>query len=101
MRTLAICALGALALGAAATAHAAGGPVVGVDGGAGVVSLDGFTRYVTLHGSNRATAVAELSLPGGEVQVQRGMRGYYLIPAVAYDGSGGGLSGDGKTLVLV
>src|SRR5438876_2150967 len=101
MRKLALAAMSALVLAAASTAHGAGGPVIGIDGGAGVTSLDGSTRYFTLHGVSADTEIARLAVLPGEVIGQGRLGGYYQSPAVAYDGSTGGLSADGGTLVLI
>jgi hypothetical protein len=38
---------------------------------------------------------------GGAVRSSRALRGFYGVPLVAYDGTAGGLSRDGKQLVLV
>lgn len=56
-------------------------------------------RYVTL-GTDRATVVAAVQVRGGRVVRSNVVRGFYGIPLVAYDGTAGGLSGDGSSLVL-
>lgn len=82
-------------------AQADGLPVLGVDAGATGVAIPGAPdRYVTIPaGSN--TALARVSQNGGRILASRILRGTFTIPAVAYDGSAGGLSGDGQTLVLI
>ena len=90
----------ALLLAAPAAAAADGLPVVGVDGSAGVVSSDGQYRYVTLAGE-RNTTVARIHVSDGSVARHRSIRGYFMVPAVAYDRSTSGLSADGRTLVLI
>jgi hypothetical protein len=95
--TLLACA--ALAL-AAASAAADGLPVV-VDGSSGVVSSDGASRFVTLAVGARHTVIERLKLHTGEVARYRTLPGSWSIPAVAYDGTGSGLSSDGRTLVVI
>jgi hypothetical protein len=96
MRLLLVVVLAALA---AAPALADGLPVLGVDvGNVGVASPA--ARYVTLP-AGRDTMLARVRVDGGQVQLSRLVRGRLTIPAVAYDGSAGGLSADGRTLVLI
>ena len=96
-------ALAAAALvGAAAPGSARGDglPVLGVDvGNTGVATSDG-ARYVTM-ATGGTTVVARVAEAGGRVLVWRAFPGTFTIPAVAYDGSAGGLSADGKTLALI
>jgi hypothetical protein len=94
---LAIAGLG----GAAAYARAdGGGPSPGISiGWDGIVAPNGKVRYVTLS-SGRNTVVAVVSIHGGRVLRFGWLRGSYGVPLVAYDGSTGGLSHDGTTLVL-
>jgi hypothetical protein len=74
--------------------------VLGVDvGTSGVVTTDG-ARYVTM-ASGGNTVVARVAQTGGRVLMWRAFPGTFTIPAVAYDGSAGGLSADGKTLALI
>jgi hypothetical protein len=74
-----------------------GGPSPGArDGYPGVLGADG-VRYVTSYLEGSSTVQARR---GDRVLRSRIFRGYYGIPLVAYDGSTGGLSGDGRTLVL-
>ena len=84
-----------------APARADGLPVLGIDvGSAGVASSSDGTRYVTIPGGKR-TIVEQIAQHGGQVLASRSLRGTFTIPAVAYDGSAGGLSADGTTLVLI
>src|SRR5690242_3664154 len=85
----------------APNAEADGLPVLGVDAGpTGVTTAGGRDRYVTIPaGSN--TVLARVSRDNGRILASRLLRGAFTIPAVAYDGSAGGLSGDGRTLVLI
>ena len=81
-------------------ARADGLPVLGVDvGNSGVATADG-ARYVTM-ASGGSTVVARVAQTGGRVLSWRAFPGTFTIPAVAYDGSAGGLSADGKTLALI
>jgi hypothetical protein len=56
-------------------------------------------RFVTL-GTERSTIVAAIRINGGRVVRSWTLRGFYGVPLVAYDGTAGGLSGDGRSLVL-
>jgi hypothetical protein len=85
----------------AASAHADGLPVLGVDVGAvGVTTPTDAARYVTLPAA-AGTVVARVQKDGGQLLASRPVRGSFTIPAVAYDGSASGLSADGRTLVLI
>jgi MYXO-CTERM domain-containing protein len=85
----------------AVDARADGLPVLGVDvGGVGVVTPAGDARYVTLPAGPN-TVLARVNPAGGRVLASRILPGVFTIPAVAYDGSAGGLSGNGRTLVLI
>ena len=87
--------------GTAAPAAADGLPVVSVDAGpTGIPSPDGAARYVTMP-AGADTVVARTEQRGGRIQASALVRGGFTIPAVAYDGSAGGLSADGRTLVLI
>jgi DNA-binding beta-propeller fold protein YncE len=91
--------LAAAAVGAA-SARADGLPVLGIDvGSVGVVSPSGF-RYVTVP-AGPSTVVARVDAHSGRILRYRLLRGWFTIPAVAYDGSASGLSADGRTLVLI
>src|SRR6266545_3956026 len=82
-------------------AHADGLPVLGIAvGSVGVATPVGDARYVTLPaGAN--TVLARVNPAGGRVLASRLLPGVFTIPAVAYDGSSSGLSGNGQTLVLI
>jgi len=89
-----------LAAVAPAAARADGLPVLGIDvGSTGVVSSDG-GRYVTIPAGSK-TIVVRVAQHGGQVLAWRSLPGTFTIPAVAYDGSAGGLSADGTTLALI
>jgi hypothetical protein len=84
-----------------AVAHADGLPVLGIDvGSSGVSPGPEGARYVTIPAGNR-TIVERVAQDGGQVLGWRSLPGTFTIPAVAYDGSAGGLSADGTTLVLI
>ncbi len=106
-RTLVWAAIVASAGVAGTGARADGLPVLGVDvGSVGVVSGAGDARYVTLPAGltpqgRRLTAVARVSPYDGRVNRSTLLPGNFTIPAVAYDSSASGLSGDGRTLVLI
>ena len=90
----------AFALALPASAVADGLPVEGVDGNDGVVSADGAYRYVTFAGTH-SSIVARIHVDGGQVARRRILRGSFMVPAVAADGSAGGLSADERALVLI
>src|SRR5205814_7808737 len=85
----------------AESAGADGRPVLGVDaGGTGVAARSGDARYVTVP-AKRDTLVARVNPHGGRILASTLVGGRFTIPVVAYDGSAGGLSADGRTLVLI
>jgi len=100
MRTLAL-ALASLALLATAAAAAAdGGPSPGVVAGwDGVLAPSGAVRYVALIGGP-TTTLAVVQVNRGRVVRSSWLRGGYGVPLVAFDGTAGGISADGSTLVL-
>lgn len=84
-----------------AAAKADGLPVLGLDvGPTGVATPSGEARYVTLP-ARGATVVARVRRSGGQILNSATLPGNFTIPAVAYDGSAGGLSADGRELVLI
>jgi hypothetical protein len=96
-----------LTLGGIALAIVAGPPTAAADGlpvpgvitpSGGVPGVDG-TRYVT-HTKHGATTIRELG--GGDAVLHSAtVPGSFTVPAVALDGSPGGLSADGSTLALI
>lgn len=93
-------ALAALAA-APATARGDGLPVGSIDAGpAGVTVPGAAARYVTLP-TGRNTIVARIRRDGGTVVASQFVPGVFTVPAVALDGTPGGLSADGRTLVLI
>ena len=84
-----------------AAAYSDGLPVLGIDvGSTGVASSSDASRYITIPAASR-TIVARVAQHGGQILAWRSLRGTFTIPAVAYDGSAGGLSADGTILVLI
>ena len=76
------------------------GPSPGVAfGSPGVLSRDGKLRYVALRAGG-GTLVEAVTTRGGTVRRSRFLRGAFGIPLVAYDGSTGGLSRNGRRLVV-
>jgi hypothetical protein len=99
-RTLALAAV----LGAAWAAVAAadgGGPSPGPSwGGPGKVDSARGLRYVALNVGTSGTLIESVRLSDGVVMRWISLRGMLGIPMVAWDGSMGGLSRDGRHLVL-
>ncbi|HEU5206265.1 MAG TPA: hypothetical protein VFT94_01530 [Gaiellaceae bacterium] len=94
----------ALFLAAAVTAVAAkgdGSPYTPglVQGAEGVVSPDHRIRFVTL-ATAESTVVAAIRVRTGRVVRSNVLRGFYGVPIVAWDNSTGGVSADGRTLVV-
>ncbi len=82
-------------------AGADGLPVLGMDvGGTGVVNASRTARLITLPAGDN-TVVARVRVRNGTVLASTTVPGTFTIPAVAYDGTPAGLSGDGRTLVLI
>jgi len=81
-------------------ALADGLPILGVDASRTGLTDSSGSRYVTL-AADGETVVARTEVRGGEISTSRVIDGRFTIPAVAYDASPSGLSGDGRTLVLV
>lgn len=69
---------------------------------AGVAVAGSPYRYVAIHPRlhGAPTVVARIDRDGGRLRRWWYLRGDFQVPAVAYDGSAGGLSADGGTLVL-
>lgn len=60
---------------------------------------DSGVRFVAF-GMPKSTIVAAVRARDGHVLQSKVVRGFYGVPLVAYDGTSGGLSGDGKSLAL-
>lgn len=89
----------AVAVVAAGSAAGAGPSPGVVFGSPGVVSHDGNVRYLTLRAGG-GTLVEAVATRSGVVRRSRFLRGRFGIPLVAYDNSTGGLSRDGRRLVV-
>jgi hypothetical protein len=97
---IAAAAIGVATAWAAAEAAGDGGPSPGVmQGGGGVVSSTGKVRYVALPAES-TTIVETVRVRGGAVWNFRIVKGHYGIPYVTNRGDAGGLSRDGRLLVL-
>jgi hypothetical protein len=97
----AIAALTAAAAVTAGTAAADGLPIGNVEiGKSGVSTPEQPLRFVALRAGPK-TLVASVEQDGGRVVSTRLLDGRFTVPAVALDGSPGGLSADGQTLVLI
>ena len=92
-------ALAALAFAPVAVADGGPSPQA-LEGGAGVTAPSGDVRYVTVP-AGRLTTLEAIETYGGTIGNAVSFRGGWGIPAVAFDGTAGGLSSDGSTLVLV
>jgi len=65
----------------------------------GVGAQNGGVRFVAF-GMPKSTIVASVRARDGRVVRSTVLRGFYGVPLVSYDGTAGGLSGDGKSLAL-
>jgi len=95
--------LGLLVAGVSVLVEAASGagPSPGVAfGSPGVVSRDGKVRYVAMQAGRSGTLVESITTRGGTVRHARFLKGRFGVPLVAYDRSTGGLSHDGRRLVV-
>ncbi len=100
-RSLAGAAVAALAFAISAGPAAADGlPLPVEESPSGVVSADGASRYLTVTLGGR-TAILAQRTETGDVARRTELAGRFGIPLVAYDSTAGGLSGDGRTLVLI
>jgi hypothetical protein len=70
-----------------------------VYGWAGVEAGSSGVHYVAF-GMPKSTIVAAVRARDGRVLRSRVVTGFFGVPLVAYDGTSGGLSGDGRSLVL-
>jgi hypothetical protein len=98
--TLALAAVFATAAALADGANAQKGVLgSGADPSTGVVDPDSGYRYTAING-RAGTLVAKLATDGGAIERYVQLDRRLVVPAVAWDGSAGGLSDDGETLVL-
>jgi hypothetical protein len=94
-------ALSLLLLALPATASAAGGPVAGLSaGGDGVTTPGSPVRFVAVPSGRHQTVLLRIWRANGRVVRSRTLDGTWIVPAVAGDATGTGLSADGATLVL-
>jgi hypothetical protein len=91
-------ALAGTAAAAAAGLATAAGPTPGF-AQEGVASRDGAVRYVATFRAN-STLVKVVRFSDSRLLRSTTIRGEFGVPEVAYDGTAGGLSHDGKSLVL-
>jgi hypothetical protein len=97
---LGLCAVAFMTGLAATAASGDGGPSPGISWGwDGVLARNGQVRYVTLP-AGRTSVLAVVRVRDGRVLRFRSIRDTYGVPLVAYDGTGGGVSRDGRRLVL-
>jgi len=99
-RVLLVALLGLVGVGAVAPSAVAKGLEMGARNG---VTVGGSPyRYVAIstHTTPKLTVVERIDRRDGRIDRWWQLGGDYDVPAVAYDGTGGGLSADGKTLVL-
>jgi hypothetical protein len=97
--TVVLASMIALALAAVAQADG-GGPGPGVSvGWDGVLAPNGLVRYVAVPGDSN-TVVEAIRTSDGRVTAWGSLGGAFGIPLLASDGSTGGVSRDGQTLVL-
>jgi hypothetical protein len=97
-RLLIVLAVAGLAATAGVSAARAGGIAPGFAQN-GVLGPSGHVRYLAVS-TQHTTLLKAVRSPGGKLLRSVTLKGVYGVPAVAYDGTPGGLSRDGKTLVL-
>jgi murein peptide amidase A len=95
----------ALMAGLATAATSASKEMGAIGAAQGIVTEQGGAsyRYVTVTPQTKPvlTVVERIDTSDGTIDRWWYLRGSFVIPAVAYDGSAGGLSADGRTLALV
>lgn len=100
MKRLTPAVLTALMLVTAASAAGDGPPVTSLNAGPeGVVGHDGRHRLVAVPAATE-TIVAMSRVDGGQIRRATAVDGRWGVPIVAEDGTSGGVSSDGRTLVL-
>src|SRR5438132_1342169 len=100
LRRLVCAAVAVLGLVLVPAALADGGPSPGVMmGGPGISSPDGNVRYTTLPGGS-GTVIQAVRVRDAAVMRFTVLGGAWGIPMTTYGGSLGGLSADGRTIVL-
>jgi len=81
------------------TAAADGLPLAVEESASGVLSHDRSSRYLSITLRDRTAVLAQQA--DGVVTSRSDLRGRFGIPLVAYDSTAGGISADGRTLVLI
>ncbi|MDX6610364.1 MAG: hypothetical protein QOF85_2289 [Solirubrobacterales bacterium] len=101
-RALLVTLLALVAAGATAQIVKADGLGMMMRASQGVTVNGSPDRYVAISPNTtpKLTVVERINQSDGRVGRWWYLRGHYYVPAVAYDRSGGGLSADGRTLVL-
>ncbi len=100
-RSLTGAAAAALALALPAAPAAADGlPLPVEESPSGVASPDGASRYLTVTLGGRTAVLAQRAATG-DVTSRLQLPRRFGIPLVAYDSTAGGVSADGRTLVLI
>ena len=94
-----LCALTVLGLSFAASAAAAGPQLGSLQGGAGITDRNGATRYVVVS-DGTSSIVEAVRTRGGRLLRFDALDGAWGIPTVTLQGQTGGLSRDGRLLVL-
>jgi hypothetical protein len=97
-RLLTVLTIAGLATGVGASIATAAGPTPGF-AEAGVVGPKGQVRYVAVPKSG-TTFVKAVRVRDGSMLRSTTLKGTYGVPLVAYDGTAGGLTREGKLLVL-
>jgi len=94
--------IGLAVVGLAATAGVGTSRAAGIAPGfaaTGVLGPSGHVRSLA-PSTQHTTQLKAVRVPGGKVLRSVTLKGVYGVPEVAYDGTAGGLSRDGKTLIL-
>ena len=94
--------IGVAVAGLAATAGVGTSSAAGIAPGfaqSGVVGPSGHVRYLAVS-TQHTTELKAMRTPGGKLLRSVTLKGVYGVPAVTYDGTAGGLSRDGRTLVV-
>lgn len=76
-------------------------PGIGLDSSSLPLSAPGGDVAYVARGAKRATRLTETSRDGGPALRELRIAGSFALPAVAHDGLPSGLSGDGRTLILI
>jgi hypothetical protein len=84
----------------AAPARADGLPLPVENSPSGVLAPAGDRRFISVTLGDRTAVLAQKPATGA-VTSRANLRGSFTVPLVAYDSTAGGISGDGRTLVLI